>query len=117
MDVDHVVSVPDQRPHGPFWIGDLLLKRLAADEVVIELDVLRPSELDRAAIPGLDVVGLKASGDIECRRECRHGRLELGQVLALALIENGWKIVGHDGRKAGFEVIDEGRASAEPTKA
>ena len=48
---------------GALRVRHLDLESRATDELVIELDLARPAEIDRAAIPVADVVGVEAAGD------------------------------------------------------
>jgi hypothetical protein len=89
-----------------------LLERGAANEVVIELDVLAPAEFDRASVPCGDVIGVEAAGDVESYGRGRHRCGELRSILIHPVAEERRTVVGNDGREAGFEMIDEHRAAA-----
>ena len=51
------------------------LKRLAPDEVMVELDAVRPAQLNGTPIPRADVIGLEAPGEVKGDSIRRHGRL------------------------------------------
>jgi len=111
--IDHVLGIPHQRPNYPTRTSELLLKRVASDEIVVQPDPVLPSQLHWATVPRADVIGVEAAGDIESRGVSRHRGFELRQVFGQVFLEYRGQVVSNDGREACFERVDEGRATAE----
>ena len=61
MDVDNVVSIPNQSANGPFRVIDLSFKRGATNEIVVEFDILFPAKFDRRSIKLANVRIFKAA--------------------------------------------------------
>ena len=85
-----VVAVPGERDLLPRRVGGHLLERLAADEVVVELDERPVAELVRRQVVVLDVVGV-----VSCRRASRCPRSPFaGSHSRYAFMSSPVKIAG-----------------------
>ncbi len=84
---------------------------------MIELDVARPAELDRAAIIIGDAGAFEAAGHVERLREARHRRQEFLAIAGHVRLEHRRKIIDDDRREAGLEMVHARDAGAHPADA
>jgi hypothetical protein len=54
----------------------------------------------------------ETAGHVEGAGKGWHRRAEFGEIACHLGLEDRWQVVGDDGREAGFQMVDEGRAPA-----